>query len=193
MAAVTICSDFGIPPKYSLTLFPPLFAMKWWDWLPWSSFSECWDLSQLFHSPFSLSSGGSLVHLCIWGYWYFSQQSWLIGYFSCYGFSSGHVWMWELDCEESWVPKNWCFWTVLLEKTLETPLDCKEIQPVHPKGDQFLGVHWKDWCWSWNSNTLATWCKELTHLKIPWCWERLRVGREGDDRGWDGWMASLTQ
>ena len=53
-----------------------------------------------------------------------------------YGFSSGHVWMWELDCEESWVPKNWCFWTVVLEKTLESPLDCKEIQPVHSKRDQ---------------------------------------------------------
>ena len=53
-----------------------------------------------------------------------------------YGFSSGHVWMWDLDCEESWAPKNWCFWTVVLEKTLESPLDCKEIQPVHPKGDQ---------------------------------------------------------
>ena len=51
-------------------------------------------------------------------------------------FSSGHVWVWELDCEESWAPKNWCFWTVVLEKTLESPMDCKEIQPVHPKGDQ---------------------------------------------------------
>ena len=48
----------------------------------------------------------------------------------------GHVWMWELDCEDSWVPKNWCFWTVVLEKTLESPLDCKEIQPIHSKGDQ---------------------------------------------------------
>ena len=59
-----------------------------------------------------------------------------------YGFSSSHVWMWELDCEESWVLKNWCFWTVVLEKTLERPLDCKEIRPVHPKGDQswvFIG------------------------------------------------------
>ena len=56
-----------------------------------------------------------------------------------------------------------------------------------------LGVHWKDWCWSWNSNTLATWHEELTHLKRPWCWERLRVGGEGDDRGWGGWMASPTQ
>ena len=53
-----------------------------------------------------------------------------------YGFSSSHVWMWELDCEESWAPKNWCFWTVVLEKTLESPLDCKEIKPVHPKGNQ---------------------------------------------------------
>ena len=59
-----------------------------------------------------------------------------------YGFSSGHVWMWELDCEESWAQKNWCFWTVVLENTLESPLDCKEIQSVHPKGDQswvFIG------------------------------------------------------
>ena len=53
-----------------------------------------------------------------------------------YGFSSSHVWMWELDYQESWAPKNWCFWTVVLEKTLESPLDCKEIQPVHPKGNQ---------------------------------------------------------
>ena len=53
-----------------------------------------------------------------------------------YGFSSSHVWLWELDHKESWVPKNWCFWTVVLEKTLESPLDCKEIQPVHPKGNQ---------------------------------------------------------
>ena len=57
------------------------------------------------------------------------------------GFSSSHVWMWELDYEESWV-QNWCFWTVVLEKTFESPLDCKEMQPVHPKGDQswvFIG------------------------------------------------------
>ena len=53
-----------------------------------------------------------------------------------YGFSSSPVWMWELDYKESWVPKNWCFWTVVLEKTLESPLDCKEIEPVHPKGDR---------------------------------------------------------
>ena len=56
-----------------------------------------------------------------------------------------------------------------------------------------LNIQWKDWCWSWNSSALTTWCEELTHLKRPWCWERLKVGGEGDDRGWDGWTASPTQ
>ena len=97
--------------------------------------------------------------------------------------------MWKLDCKESWVPKDWCFWTVVLEKTLESLLDFKEIQPVHSKRDQSW---WKDWCWSWNSNTLATWCKELTHEKRLWFWERLKARGEGDDRGWDDWMASPT-
>ena len=55
-----------------------------------------------------------------------------------------------------------------------------------------LNIYWQDWCWSWNSNTLATWCEELTHWKRPWCWERLRTGGEGDNWGWDGWMASPT-
>ena len=111
---------------------------------------------------------------------------------SC-GFSSSHVQMWELDYKESWAPKNWCFWTVVLEKTLESPLDCKGIQPVHPKGDQsWILIDWKDWCWSSNSNTLATWCEELTHWKRPWWWERLREGGEGDDKdemvGWHHWL-----
>ena len=94
----------------------------------------------------------------------------------------------ELDYKESWELKNWCFWTVLLEKTLESPLDCKEIQPVHSKGDQswvFIG-----WYWSWNSNTLATWCEELTHWKRPLCWEKLKVKRR---RGWQRlrWFDSI--
>ena len=62
----------------------------------------------------------------------------------------------------------------------------KEINPE-------CSVCWKDWCWSWNFNTLATWCEEPTHWERPWCWERLRARGEGGDRGWDGWMASLTQ
>jgi len=227
---------------------------------------------------------------------------------SC-GFSSSHIWVWELDYKESWVPKNWCFWTVVLEKMLEHPLDCKDIQPVNPKrnqpciyigrtdaeaetpifwpshaknwligkdpdagkdwrreekkmtkdemagwhhrrdGHEFekapgigdgqgslvccspcgcrvghdwatelnsplvssptkyrglgdppspfwrrsaLGFLWREWCWSWNSSALATSCEELTHWKRLWCWEGLGAGGEGDDRGWDGWMASPT-
>ena len=106
-----------------------------------------------------------------------------------YGFSSSHVWIQELDYKESWVPKNWCFWTVVLEKTLESPLECKEIKPVNPKGNQSW-IYWKDWCWSFN--TLAMWWEELTHWKRFWCWERLKTGGEEDDRGWDGWMASPT-
>ena len=101
--------------------------------------------------------------------------------------------MWELDCEESWVLKNWCFWTVVLEKTLESPLDCKEIQPVHPKGDQswvFIGrtdaeaeapILWPPHVKSWLIG------------KDPDAGGGLGAGGEGDDRGWDGWMASLTR
>ena len=77
-----------------------------------------------------------------------------------YGFSSSHVWMWELDHKESWGPKNWCFWTVMLEKILESALECKEMQPVHPKGNQswlFIGRTDAE------ASTLGPWCKELTH------------------------------
>ena len=109
-----------------------------------------------------------------------------------YGFSSGHVWMWELDYKESWAPKNWCFRTVVLKKTLESPLDCKEIQSVHLKGNQswiFIGRTDAE---AETPILLASWYEELTHWKRPWCWERLKAGGKGDDRGWDGWLASLT-
>ena len=104
---------------------------------------------------------------------------------------SSHIWMWELDHKEGWVLKNWCFWTVVLEKALETPLDSKEIKPVSPKGKQpwiFIGRT--------DSEALILWPSDgegPTHWKRHWCWERLRSGGEGDDRGWDGWMASSTQ
>ena len=108
-------------------------------------------------------------------------------------FFSSHVQMWELDYKEGWAPKNWCFWTVVLEKTLESPLDCKEIQPVHPKGNQsWLSIGRTDV----EAETPILWPsdgKSWLIGKRPWCWERLRAGGEGDDRGWDGWMASPTQ
>ena len=96
----------------------------------------------------------------------------------------------DVDYKESWAPKNWCFWTVVLEKTLENPLDCKEIQPVLLKGNQ-------SWIFVGRTDAEAEipifWSPDLTHLKRPWCWGRLKAGWEGDDIGWDDWMASPTQ
>ena len=111
-----------------------------------------------------------------------------------YGLSRSHVWMWELDHKEGRVLKNWPFQTVVLEKTLESPLDFKEIQPVHPKGNQsWIFIGRTDAETERISNTLETRCEELTHWKRPWCWVRLKAG-EGDNRGWDGWwMASPTR
>ena len=103
-----------------------------------------------------------------------------------YGFSSSHVLMWELDYKESWAPENWCFWTVVLEKTLESPLDGKEMQPVHPKGNQ-------SWVFIGRTDVEAETRILWWPVKRPWCWEGLRAGGKGDDRGWDGWMASQTQ
>ena len=101
--------------------------------------------------------------------------------------------MWELDHKEGWALNNWYFQIVVLEKTLESPLDCKEIKPVNLKGHQ-------PWIYIGRTDAKAEapipwWiqCKELTHWKRPCCWERLRVEGKGGDRGWDGWMASPTQ
>ena len=90
--------------------------------------------------------------------------------------------MWVLDHKGGWAPKSWCFWTVVLEKTFENPLDCKEIKPVHPKGDQ-------PWIFIGRTNTEAEVpIFQLTHWKRGWCWERLKVGGEGDKKdkmaGW---------
>ena len=108
-----------------------------------------------------------------------------------YGFSSSHIWMWELDYKESWVLNNWCFWTVVLEKNLESPLDCKEIQTVNPKGNQswiFIGRTDAE------AETPIFWQpEEPTHWKRPWCWQRLKVGGEGHERRWGGWMTSPMQ
>ena len=113
-------------------------------------------------------------------------------YSQSYGLPSSNVQIWELDHKEGWVPKNWYLWIVVLKKTLESPVDWMEIKLVNPKGNQpcvFIErtgaeaeapILWPPDVKSWS-------------LKRPWCWERLKVGGEGDDRWWDGWMASLTQ
>ena len=109
-----------------------------------------------------------------------------------YGFSSRHIWMWELDYKESWAPKTWCFWTVVLEKTLESPLDCKEIQPVHPKGAQswvFIGgtdaeaetpILWppdaKSWLIGWDPDARKDWGQEEKGMT------------EDEMAGWHHWL-----
>ena len=98
-----------------------------------------------------------------------------------YGFSSSHVWTWELDYKESWAPKNWCFWIVVLEKTLESPLDCKEIQPVHPKGIS-LQYSLEGLMLKLKLQYFGHLMRRMTHLKRPWCWERWKAGGERDDR-----------
>ena len=99
----------------------------------------------------------------------------------------------RVDYKESWALNKWWFWTVVLEKTLESPLDCKEFQPVNPKGNQswiFMGRTDAE------AETLILWPPDVKNCiieKNPWCWERLKVEGEGDDRGRDDWMASLTR
>ena len=108
------------------------------------------------------------------------------------GFSSSHVWMWELDYKESWAEELMLLNCGVGEDSWESlGLQGDPTSPSYRKS--VLNIHWKDWCWSLNSNILATWWEKLTHLKRPWWWERLRAGGEGDERGWDGWMASPTQ
>ena len=109
-----------------------------------------------------------------------------------YSFSSSQVCIWELDHKEGWVPKNWCFWTVVLEKTPESPLDCREIKLVNPKGNQ-------SWIFTGRTDVEAEvpvlWLPDVKCwiIRKDWCWERLKAGGEEDNRGQDGWMVSPTQ
>ena len=106
-----------------------------------------------------------------------------------YGFSSSHVWIWELDHKESWVPKNWCFWIVVLERLLKVPWTArrsnqsilKENSPEYSLEGLMLKLK------------LQNFGHLMQRTDWPWCWERLKAGEEGDDRGWDGWMASSTR
>ena len=112
-------------------------------------------------------------------------------YSQSYGLSSSHVQICELDHKEGWALKNWCFWTVVLEKVPEKSLDSKDIKPVNPKGNlpwMFIG------CTDAEAEVLTLWPpdgEEPTHWKRSWCWKRLKAGGEVDDRGWGSWMASL--
>ena len=101
----------------------------------------------------------------------YTYESWTIKKAECWRIDAFELWYWRRLLRVPWTARR------------SNQSILKEINP---------NIHWMNWCWSWSSNTLATWCKELTHLKRPWCWERLKAGGEGDNRGWDGWMASMT-
>ena len=109
-----------------------------------------------------------------------------------FGFSISRVWMWGLDYKESWAPNNWCFWAVVLEKTLESPLDGEEIQLVHPKGNEswiFIGRTDAEA----ETPILGHMMQRTDSLEKTLMLDKIEGGRKGDDRGWGGWMASPTQ
>ena len=115
-----------------------------------------------------------------------------------YGFFNSHVWMWELDNKKRWDPKNdafelWCWRRLLIVPWTARRSSQSVLKEILSNIQEVLNIHWRVWYWSRSCNTLATWCKEPTYWKRPWFWERLKAGREGDDKWWDGWMASPTQ
>ena len=120
----------------------------------------------------TLSTEVHLVKAMVFPVVMYRCESWTIKKAKCQRIDAFEQWCWRRLLRIPWTARR-CNQSIL-----------KEISP---------DVHWKDWCWSWNSNTLATWCQVLTHWKRPWCWERLEVGGEGENREWDGWMASPTQ
>ena len=112
-----------------------------------------------------------------------------------YDFSSSRVWIWELDCKEGLAPRIDAFKLCCWRRLLRAPWTARRSNQsiLKKKKKSTLYIHWKEWSWRWSSYTLATWSKELDHWKRLWYWERLKAGREGSNKEWDGWMASLTQ
>ena len=128
------------------------------------------------HSTQKISRTSKLTKVCIVKAMVFPVvvygcESWTIKKAESQKTDAFKLWCWRRFLRAPWTARR-SNWSTL-----------KEISPEH----------WKDWFWSWNSNTLATWCEKLTHWKRSWCWEILKAGGEGDDRGWDGWMASPTR
>ena len=128
--------------------------------------------SILKNRDITLSTKVCLVKAMVFPVVIYGCESWIIKKAKRQRIDAFELWCWRRLLRVPWTARR------------SNQSILKEISP---------GVHWKNWCWSWNSNILATWCEELTHLKRPWCWERLKAGGEGNDRGWDGWMASPTQ
>ena len=141
-----------------------------WSLQPWKKSYD--NLESILRSrDITLPTKACLVKAVVFPVVMFECESWTIKKAERWRIGAFELWCWRRLLRVPWTARR------------SNQSILKEIS---------LNIHWKDWCWSWNSNTLATWCEELTHLKRTWCWERLSAGGEGDDRGWDGWMASPT-
>ena len=125
--------------------------------------------SMLKSRDITLPTKVCLVEATVFPVVMYGFESWTLKKAECQRIDAFELWCWRRLLRFPWTARR------------SSQSNLNEISPEY----------WKSWCWSWSSNTLAIWCKELTHLKRPWCWERLKVGGEGDDRGWDGWMASI--
>ena len=143
---------------------------KSWTWLSdWSDL--IWD--SIFKSrDITLPTKVCLVKAMVSPVVMYGCESWTVKKAECRRIDAFELWCWKRLLRVPWTARR------------SNQSILKETSP---------DVHWKDWCWNWNSNTLATSCEELTHWKTPWCWEGLGAGGEGDNRGWDGWMTSPTQ
>ena len=130
------------------------------------------NLDSIFKSrDITLPTKVHLVKAMVFPVVMYGCESWTVKKAECWRVDAFELWCWRRLLRVPWTARR-------SNKSI-----LKETSP---------GVHWKDWCWGWNSSTLATWCEELSHWKRPWCWEGLGAGGEGDNRGWDGWMASPT-
>ena len=179
---LTLCDPIdGSPPGSAI---PGILQARTLEWVA-MSFSNAWKWKWSCAVVSNSSQPHGLQPTRLLHPWDFPGKSTEVG---CHCLLQ---WMWELDYKESWALKHWCFWSVVLEKTLESPLDWKGIKPANPKGNQSWIFVGRTDAEAETPNTLATWYEEPTHWKRPWCWERLKA-REGDDRGWDGWMVSST-
>ena len=151
-------------------------------------------ISPYFSFELYIQMGISFLFSFACGFYFF--LSYLSGLFRqpfcffCISFSWGLFWsLLLIQCQE---PPSIVLQALCLSDLILWIYLMAHLKIIPTPGKLVLNIFWKDWCWSWNSNTLATWCEELTPWKRPWCWERLKNSWEGD-RGWDGWMASLTQ
>jgi len=143
-----------------------------WNWKMLAPWKKSYDQPRQYIKIQAHYYAAHIVKAMVFPVVVYGCESWTIKKAECQKIDAFELWCWRRLPRVPWTARR------------SNQSILKEIN---------LNIHWKDWCWSRSSSTLAMWSEELTHWKRPWCWERLKAGREGDDRGWDGWMASPTQ